>query len=138
MDTNYIEYLAKQQAMEETMDTIREGVINKRGKANMPTDSLLDIIVRDIVNEFLAHTNRDEVPTNAIGLIEDMVIKRILRYEDADKDVSTNEIKSYTQGNISITYKDNVQKDYELTDSEKKLIDRFKISKATRYVKRRG
>lgn len=91
-------------------------------------------IVRDVVNEFLMYTNRDEIPEMAYGLLEDMVIKRLKQHDD---DHESNYIKSMTQGNISITYKDNVVK-YDLSDSEKKLLDRFKISKATRYVKRRS
>ena len=80
------------------------------------------------------YTIRDEVPEMAYGLLEDMVIKRLKQHDD---DHESNYVKSMTQGNISITYKDNVVK-YDLDDTEKMLLDRFKISKATRYVKRRS
>jgi hypothetical protein len=92
-----------------------------------------ELIVRDVITEFLVFTNRDTIPENAIGLIENMAIKRILEYEEAEK----TDIKSYTQGNISVTYKDNNINKYALSDSEKKLLNKFVVSKATKFVKRR-
>lgn len=91
------------------------------------------LIIRDVITEFLVFTNRDIIPENAIGLIEDMAIKRILEYEEAEK----TDIKSYTQGDISVTYKDDNINKHALSDSEKKLLNKFKLSKVALYSKRK-
>ena len=107
-------------------------------KMNKPMNgSTFRCAVDDAINEFLTYTNRDEVPERALGLIENMAIKRYLAMNNLTQESTDNTIKSYSQGNISITYKDNIQKDYEASDSEKAMMDKFVISKATRLIKRR-
>ena len=74
--------------------------------------------VNDVINEFLVYTNRDKVPEQAYGLVENMIIKRYLLMNDLVQEDTEDKIKSYSQGNISVTYRDNIQKDYELSDAE--------------------
>ena len=126
-----------------TNDIKREETVNKliehiesKAKKNFPGQSFI-LAVNDAINEFLIYTNRDEVPELAYGLIENMALKRYYAMEDFVAEDTEDKIKSYSQGNISITYKDNIQKDYELSDSEKAMMDKFVISKATRLIKRR-
>ena len=129
----YLKYIIRQDNISSAIANIKAGITVKYEIEGALT-TRDEAIVRDVVNEFLMYTNRDEVPEMAYGLLEDMAIKRLKQHDD---DHESNYIKSMTQGNISITYKDNVVK-YDLDDTEKKLLDRFKISKATRYVKRRS
>ena len=129
----YLKYIMRQDAINSAIASIKAGIMIKYEiEASFATRD--ELVIKDVVNEFLMYTNRNEVPEMAFGLLEDMVIKRLKQYDD---DHESDYIKSMTQGNISITYKDNVVK-YDLSDSEKKLLDRFKISKATSYIKRRS
>ena len=129
----YLKYIMRQDAISSAIAVIKAGIMVKYEIESALT-TRDEAIVKDVVNEFLMYTNRDEVPEMAYGLLEDMAIKRLKQHDD---DHESNYIKSMTQGNISITYKDNVVK-YDLDDTEKKLLYIFKISKATRYVKRRS
>lgn len=129
----YLKYIMRQDNISSAIANIKAGIMVKYEIEGALT-ARDEAIIKDVVNEFLMYTNRDEVPEMAYGLLEDMAIKRLKQHDD---DHESNYIKSMTQGNISITYKDNVVK-YDLDDTEKKLLDRFKISKATRYVKRRN
>ena len=132
-NNEYLKYIMRQDNISSAIANIKAGIMVKYEIEEALT-TRDEAIVRDVVNEFLMYTNRDEIPEMAYGLLEDMAIKRLKQHDD---DHESNYIKSMTQGNISITYKDNVVK-YDLDDTEKKLLDRFKISKATRYVKRRS
>ena len=132
-NNEYLKYIMRQINISSAIAVIKAGIMVKYEIEEALT-TRDEAIVRDVVNEFLMYTNRDEIPEMAYGLLEDMAIKRLKQHDD---DHESNYIKSMTQGNISITYKDNVVK-YDLDDTEKKLLDRFKISKATRYVKRRS
>lgn len=132
-NNEYLKYIMRQDNISSAIANIKAGIMVKYEISEALT-TRDEAIVRDVVNEFLMYTNRDEIPETAYGLLEDMAIKRLKQHDD---DHESNYIKSMTQGNISITYKDNVVK-YDLSDSDKKLLDRFKISKATRYVKRRS
>ena len=129
----YLKYIMRQDNISSAIANIKAGIMVKYEIEGALT-ARDEAIIKDVVNEFLMYTNRDEVPEMAYGLLEDMAIKRLKQHDD---DHESNYIKSMTQGNISITYKDNVVK-YDLDDTEKKLLDRFKISNATRYVKRRN
>ena len=132
-NNEYLKYIMRQDNISSAIAVIKAGIMVKYEIESALT-ARDEAIVKDVVNEFLMYTNRDEIPEIAYGLLEDMAIKRLKQHDD---DHESNYIKSMTQGNISITYKDNVVK-YDLDDTEKKLLDRFKISKATRYVKRRS
>lgn len=55
-------------------------IIKSGGKAK--DEALIDILLEDAENEFLAHTKRKEVPAAAKGLIEDMVIFKINHNEN--------------------------------------------------------
>lgn len=120
---------------EEMMSKLIDNIESKIGRAISGMPFLCAI--NDTVNEFLVYTNRDEVPELALGLIENMVIKRYYARNEFIQESTEDKIKSYSQGNISITYKDDIQKDYELSESEKAMMNKFVISKATRIVKRR-
>lgn len=120
---------------EEMMSKLIDNIESKMARAISGASFLCAI--NDVINEFLVYTNRDEVPENALGLIENMVIKRYCARNEFIQESADDKIKSYTQGNISITYKDDIQKDYELSESEKIMMNKFVISKATRIVKRR-
>lgn len=132
----YLKYIMRQDNISSAIANIKAGIMVKYEIEGALT-ARDEAIVKDVVNEFLIYTNRDEIPETAYGLLEDMAIKRLKQHDDATNEHESNYIKSVTQGNISITYKDNVTK-YDLTDSEKKLLNRFKISKATKYAKRRS
>ena len=132
-NNEYLKYIMRQDNISSAIANIKAGIMVKYEIEGALT-ARDEAIIKDVVNEFLMYTNRDEIPEMAYGLLEDMAIKRLKQHDD---DHESNYIKSMTQGNISITYKDNVVK-YDLDDTEKKLLDRFKISKATRYVKRRS
>ena len=120
---------------EEMLSKLIDNIESKMARAISGASFLC--IINDVINEFLVYTNRDEVPELALGLIENMVIKRYYARNDFIQESTEDKIKSYTQGNISVTYKDDIQKDYELSDSEKAMMDKFVISKATRLIKRR-
>ena len=93
----------------------------------------------EATQEFLNYTNRVDVPHEAMYLIKKMALKRYLAVQNliaSAKDGSLN-IKSHSQGDISITYKDTVTKQFELTDDERKEMDRFIITKATRRIQKR-
>lgn len=124
----YLELLEKQQRLRDTIDSIGNGILLKYGTEISAREEL---IIEDIINEFLIYTNREEVPTNAEGLLRDMAFKRIRQIDNLAKNDSN--IKSMSQGNISITYNDS-NSQFEMSDSEKKLLNKYKLLK---IVKRR-
>ena len=93
----------------------------------------------EVTQEFLNYTNRVNVPNDAMHLIRKMALKRYLAMQNliASAKSGNLDIKSYSQGDISITYKDTVTKQFELTDDERKEMDRFIITKATRRIQKR-
>lgn len=135
MNEDLINKLIEDIESEDLIDKLIENVESKIGKS--VGGNFFMCCVNDTINEFLAYTNRDKVPEQACGLIENMVIKRYYAMKNLVTQDTEDKVKSYSQGNISITYKDNIQKDYELSDAEKKMMQKFVISKATRLVKRR-
>ena len=99
----------------------------------------LEEFTTEAIQEFLNYTNRVNVPHDAMYLIKKMALKRYLAMQNliASAKNGNSDIKSYSQGDISITYKDTVTKQFELTDDERKEMDRFIITKATRRIKKR-
>ena len=93
----------------------------------------------EVIQDFLNYTNRVDVPPKAMYLIKKMALKRYLAMQNliASAKNGNLDIKSYSQGDISITYKDTVTKQFELTDDERKEMDRFIITKATRRIQKR-
>lgn len=134
--SSLVEEMGKQERLEATFEAIR---LNVREKSGIVPNSVIDVLIQDVINEFCAYTNRDEVPNMAIGLVADMVIRRYSYIEDSKKEDSNKDnIKSYSQGNISITYRDPIENEpYKLSDNEKSLMRRFVLSKTACYAKRR-
>lgn len=99
----------------------------------------LDEFTIEVIQEFLNYTNRVDVPNEAMYLIKKMALKKYLAMQNliASAKSGNLDIKSYSQGDISITYKDTVTKQFELTDDERKEMDRFIITKATRRIQKR-
>lgn len=99
----------------------------------------LEEFTTEAIQEFLNYTNRVNVPRDAMYLIRKMALKRYLAMQNliASAKSGNLDIKSYSQGDISITYKDTVTKQFELSDDEKREMDKFIITKAARRVKMR-
>lgn len=93
----------------------------------------------EVIQDFLNYTNRVDVPPEAMYLIKKMALKRYLAMQNLITSAKNGnlDIKSYSQGDISITYKDTVTKQFELADDERKEMDRFIITKATRRIQMR-
>ena len=96
----------------------------------------LEEFTSEAIQEFLNYTNRVNVPHDAMYLIRKMALKRYLAMQNliASAKNGNLDIKSYSQGDISITYKDTATTQFELTDDERKEMDRFIITKATRRI----
>lgn len=61
--------------------TQAQRIIIKNGGKSVD-EALIDVLLEDAENEFLAHTKRKEVPAAAKGLIEDMVIFKLNHNEN--------------------------------------------------------
>ena len=99
----------------------------------------LEEFTTEATQDFLNYTNRVDVPHEAMYLIKKIALKRYLAVQNliaSAKDGNLN-IKSYSQGDVSITYKDTLTNQFELSDDERKEMDRFIITKATRRIQMR-
>ena len=100
----------------------------------------LEEFTTEAISEFLNYTNRINVPSNAMHLIKKMALKRYLAIQNliSNAKEGDSDVKSISQGDISITYKDSSTSEFNLTDDEKRELDRFVICKATRRIKKRN